>query len=102
LWCVKCATPGFLGKPNTDQTGVGEKPYEKIREFMPQVKGATVTAPLKQDILGRLRLVMEKHELTTPRDNSRLVVQITSKQCEHTISGILKFNHPHRPVRNRF
>jgi phage FluMu gp28-like protein len=77
-----------------DQTGVGEGPYEEIREFMPQMKGVTLTAPLKQDILGRLRLAMEKHELTIPRDNSRLLVQITSQQCEPTKSGTLKFNHP--------
>jgi hypothetical protein len=77
-----------------DQTGVGEGPHEEIREFMPQMKGVTLTAPLKQDILGRLRLAMENHKLTIPRDNSRLLVQITSQQCEPTKSGTLKFNHP--------
>jgi phage FluMu gp28-like protein len=77
-----------------DQTGVGEGPYEEIRGFMPQMKGVTLTAPLKQDILGRLRLAMENHKLTIPRDNSRLLVQITSQQCEPTKSGTLKFNHP--------
>jgi phage FluMu gp28-like protein len=82
-------TAGYL-----DQTGVGEGPYEEIRAFMPQIKGVTLTAPLKQDILGRLRLAMENHKLTIPRDNSRLLVQITSQQCEPTKSGTLKFNHP--------
>jgi phage FluMu gp28-like protein len=77
-----------------DETGVGEGPYEEIHNFMPQMKGATLTAPLKQDILGRLRLAMENRKLTIPRDNSRLLVQITSQQCEPTKSGTLKFNHP--------
>jgi phage FluMu gp28-like protein len=82
-------TSGYL-----DQTGVGEGPYEEIREFMPQMKGVTLTASIKQDILGRLRLAMENGKLTIPRDNSRLLVQITSQQCEPTKSGTLKFNHP--------
>jgi hypothetical protein len=45
-------------------------------------------------ILGRLRLAMENHRLTIPRENSRLLVQITSQQCEPTKSGTLKFSHP--------
>jgi hypothetical protein len=53
LWSVKCASPGFFEKPNSDQTGV-EGPYEEIRGLMPQMKGVTLTAPLKQEILGRL------------------------------------------------
>jgi len=77
-----------------DQTGVGEGPYEEIKEFMPAMKGITLTAPVKEDILGRLKLNMEQHRLTLPRDNSALLVQITAQQCEPTKSGTLKFKHP--------
>jgi phage FluMu gp28-like protein len=77
-----------------DETGVGEGPYEEIREFMTQMKGVTLTAPEKQDILGRLRLAMESGKLKITRDNSRLLVQMTSQQCEPTKSGTFKFNHP--------
>ena len=66
-------TAGYL-----DQTGVGEGPYEEIKQFMPAMKGITLTAPVKEDVLGRLRLTMEQHRLTMPRDDSRLLVQITS------------------------
>ena len=77
-----------------DQTGVGEGPYEEIEEFMPVMEGVTLTAPVKEDILGRLKLAIEQHRLIIPRDNSRLLVQITSQQCEPTMSGTLKFTHP--------
>jgi len=77
-----------------DQTGVGEGPYEAIRAFMPTMKGVTLTAPVKEDILGRLRLEMEARRLTLPRENTQLLTQITSQQAEPTTSGRLKFYHP--------
>jgi len=77
-----------------DQTGVGEGPYEEIKQFMPAMKGVTLTAPAKQDILGRLKLAMEQRKITMPRDYSRLLVQMTAQQCEPTLSGTLKFSHP--------
>jgi phage FluMu gp28-like protein len=77
-----------------DKTGVGEGPYEEITQFMPAMKGITLSAQMKQNVLGRLRLTMEQHELTLPRDDSRLLVQITSQRCEPAASGTLKFSHP--------
>jgi len=77
-----------------DQTGVGEGPYEAIRAFMPSMKGVTLTAPVKEDILGKLRLQMEARKLTLPRDHTPLLTQITSQQAEPMTSGRLKFYHP--------
>jgi hypothetical protein len=77
-----------------DETGVGEGPYEEIHNFMPAMKGVTLTVRAKQEILGRLKLAMEQHRLTMPRDNSRLLVQMTAQRCEPTTSGTLKFSHP--------
>ncbi len=57
-------------------------------------EGITLTAPVREDVLGRLKLAMEHGRLTLPRDGSRLLVQITSQQCEPTVSGTLKFSHP--------
>jgi phage FluMu gp28-like protein len=82
-------TAGYL-----DQTGVGEGPYEEIKQFAPVVKGVTLSAPVKEDVLGRLKLAMEQHKLTLPRDEPGLLVQITAQQCEPTISGALRFSHP--------
>jgi phage FluMu gp28-like protein len=77
-----------------DKTGVGEGPYEEIKEFMPQMQGVTLTAPVKEDLLGKLKLAMEKRQLTISRDNPRLLVQISSQQCQPTRSGGLRFTHP--------
>jgi phage FluMu gp28-like protein len=77
-----------------DQTGVGEGPYEEIRQFLLVIKGVTLSAPVKENILGRLKLAMEQHKLALPRDDSRLLVQITAQQCEPAISGTLRFSHP--------
>jgi phage FluMu gp28-like protein len=76
-----------------DQTGVGEGPYEEIKQFMPAIKGVTLSASVKEDVLGRLKLAMEQHKLVLPRGDSRLLVQITAQQCEPTISGTLRFSH---------
>jgi phage FluMu gp28-like protein len=77
-----------------DKTGVGEGPFEEIRGFMRGVEGLTLTAQAKEDVMGRLKLTMEHGKLTLPRDESRLLVQITSQRCEPTKSGTLKFSHP--------
>ena len=61
---------------------------------MPVVKGVTLSAPVKEDVLGRLKLALEQHKLTLPRDEPGLLVQITAQRCEPTISGTLKFSHP--------
>jgi phage FluMu gp28-like protein len=77
-----------------DQTGVGEGPYEQLKRFIPAMNGVTLTAPTKEDILGRLKLAFEQQKLTLPRENQQLLIQITSQQCQPTISRTLKFTHP--------
>jgi hypothetical protein len=49
---------------------------------------------MKEGVIGKLKLAMEHAELTIPRDNSKLLVQITKQQCEPTPSGTLKFTNP--------
>jgi phage FluMu gp28-like protein len=82
-------TAGYL-----DQTGVGEGPYEEIKQFMPAIKGVTLTAQMKENIMGRLRLALEQHQLVLPRDSERLLIQVSAQQCERSKSGTLKFTHP--------
>jgi phage FluMu gp28-like protein len=77
-----------------DQTGVGEGPFEEIKRFMPNVRGVTLTALTKEDVMGRLRLAMEQKRLLLPRDEQRLLVQIASQRYEPSASGRLKFSHP--------
>ena len=77
-----------------DQTGVGEAPFEEIRRFMRGMEGVTLTATMKEDVMGKLKLAMEHGELTLPTGNSKLLVQITNQQCQPTSAGTLKFTHP--------
>ena len=75
-----------------DKTGPGEAPHEEISSFM-RIEGVTLTAPMKEDLMGRLRLTMENHRITLPRDKN-LLTQITSQQCKPSNSGNLHFSHP--------
>jgi phage FluMu gp28-like protein len=77
-----------------DQSGVGEAPYEEIRKFAATIKGATLTTNTKQNILGKLKLTMERGEITIPREPQSLIIQLTQQQCEPTEQGTLKFTHP--------
>ena len=77
-----------------DKTGVGEGPYEEIKQFMRGMEGVTLTAQVKEDLMGKLKLALEQGKLTLPRDNPQLLVQMTAQQCEPTKSGTLKFSHP--------
>jgi phage FluMu gp28-like protein len=77
-----------------DKTGVGEGPYEEINQFMRGMEGVTLTAQMKEDIMGKLRLTLQHGRLTLPRDNQQLLVQMTEQQCETTKSGTQKFSHP--------
>jgi phage FluMu gp28-like protein len=77
-----------------DQSGVGEPPYEQIREFAPYIKGVTLTARTKQDILTNLLLTMERKDITIPREPEHLLTQLTQQRCEPTQQGTLRFTHP--------
>jgi phage FluMu gp28-like protein len=77
-----------------DKTGVGEGPFEEITGFIRGMEGLTLTTQVKEDVMGRLKLAMQHGNLTLPRDESQLLVQITSQRCEPTKSGGLKFSHP--------
>ena len=92
---MECSTKAYrFSAGYLDQTGVGEGPYEEIKQFMPTITGVTLTAPMKEDVMGRLRLTMEQHRLIVPRDDSLILVQITSQRCEPAATGKLKFSHP--------
>ncbi len=77
-----------------DKTGVGEGPYEEIKQFMRGMEGVTLTAQVKEDLMGKLKLALEQGRLILPRDNPQLLVQMTAQQCEPTKSGTLRFSHP--------
>ena len=86
-------TYGFRGG-QLDQTGVGEAPYEEIKQFAPAIKGITLTPRTKEDILGNLLLTMEHKDVTIPKEPGTLITQLTQQRCEPTQSGNLRFSHP--------
>jgi len=95
IGCVRRLNEAYaFGAGCLDKTGVGEGPYEEIKQFMRGIEGVTLAAPVKEDVMGKLKLALEHGKLTLPRDCSRLLVQITAQRCEPTISGTLKFSHP--------
>ena len=77
-----------------DQTGVGEPLYEQVREFAPNIKGITLTARTKQDILANLLLTIERNAITIPQEPQNLLTQLTQQRCEPTQQGTLHFSHP--------
>lgn len=58
------------------------------------MEGVTLTVQVKEDLMGKLKLALEKSKLILPRDNPQLLVQMTAQQSEPTKSGTLKFSHP--------
>ena len=50
-----------------DKTGVGEGPYEEIKQFMREMEGITLTAQVKEDLMDKLKLVLRHGSLTIPR-----------------------------------
>jgi len=75
-----------------DKTGVGEGPYEAIKQFMREMEGITLTAQVKEDLMDKLKLpaTPKPHH---PKSNPQLLIQMTAQQCE-TKSGTQKFSHP--------
>ena len=76
-----------------DKNGVGVALYEDISGFM-HIEGIMLTAPKKEELLGKLKLAMENRQITIPRDK-RLLAQITSQQCKRSESGNLHFYPPY-------
>jgi len=62
------------------------------------IDGVTLTAQVKEDVMGRLKLAMEHGKLTLPRDDTRLLVQITSQRCEPKVRNA-KGQPPNRNTR---
>jgi phage FluMu gp28-like protein len=77
-----------------DKTGVGETLYESISHFIPRIKGITLTAGTKEELMSALQLDMERRAIILPLDNRRLLSQITSQEATPGDNGRLKFTHP--------
>lgn len=77
-----------------DQTGVGEPVLEEIRnQGLRTVDGLKFTIQTKEDLLGRVKIMMEQNRLVIPY-HRQLCQQINEQQYERTKSGHLQFTHP--------
>jgi phage FluMu gp28-like protein len=77
-----------------DQTGVGEPVLEEIHnQGLKSADGLKFTVQTKEDLLGRLKIIMEQKRLAIPY-HRQLCQQINEQQFERTKSGHLQFSHP--------
>ena len=77
-----------------DQTGVGAYIVEDMeRSGIPNVKGVTLTAQMKQEILGVMKQNMQSERLRIPYDPD-LIAEINIEKFELTKDGQIKFSHP--------
>jgi len=76
-----------------DQTGVGEPVLEEIRnQSLSNVEGLKFTVQIKEELLTRLKIVMEQNRLAIPY-HRQLCTQINEQQYVYSKSGHLQFSH---------
>ena len=77
-----------------DQTGVGEYIVEDMQKGgIPNVEGVTLTLPVKQEILGHLKQLMQNRLFTYPFDVN-LTSELNVERFELTKTGQVQFSHP--------
>jgi len=83
-----------ISKVLADQSGVGEYIVEDMaRAEIPGVEGVTLTVPVKQEILGYLKQLMQNGVIQIPYD-SDLIAEINVERFEMSKGGQILFNHP--------
>jgi len=77
-----------------DQTGVGEPVTEEINnQGIRNVEGIKFTIQTKEELLSRLKIVMEQNRLAIPY-HRQLCEQINEQQYSYSKSGHLQFSRP--------
>ncbi|HDJ67105.1 MAG TPA: hypothetical protein ENF33_05290 [Nitrososphaeria archaeon] len=75
-----------------DETGIGGPIVEHLKELGLPVIGVKLTEKIKEEVLGRLKLMLEKGELILPND-PQLLNHLNCIQYERTWSGGFRFTH---------
>jgi len=75
-----------------DETGLGGPIIEHLRELGLPVIGVQLTEKVKEELFGRLKLMMEKGEIALPND-PQLLSHLNCIQYERTRSGGFRFTH---------
>jgi phage FluMu gp28-like protein len=85
---------GGVVKILVDQTGVGEYIVEDMKSSgLRNVEGVTLTLPVKQEILGHLKQLMQNRLFTYPFDVD-LSGELNVERFELTKTGQVQFSHP--------
>jgi phage FluMu gp28-like protein len=85
---------GNVQKCLVDQTGVGEYIVEDMQKGgIRNVEGVTLTLPVKQEILGHLKQLMQNQLFTYPFDVD-LTSELNVERFELTKTGQIMFSHP--------
>ena len=91
---LRLADRAPLTKLAMDRSGVGERPYEELREKLGGVvEGVKFTQQRKAELFTNLKMLMERGRLKLPHDRI-LFSHLNAVECHTTASGGLRFTHP--------
>jgi len=76
-----------------DQTSVGEALLRQARKTAPNVEGIVLTSSQKQDVLGYLKLMMQRRRVLFPYELDFLQ-ELNVERFEQSKSGQIIFSHP--------
>ena len=75
-----------------DETGLGGPIVEHLKELGLPVIGVKLTERVKEELFGRLKIMLEKREIALPND-PQLLNHLNCVQYERTRSGGFRFTH---------
>jgi phage FluMu gp28-like protein len=76
-----------------DQTGVGESVVEEARKSLPRAEGVVLSAPVKQNIMNYLKVLMQEKRLLIPYQ-LELANELNVERFQLTKGGGIQFSHP--------
>ena len=76
-----------------DQTGVGESVVEEARKSLPNAEGIVLSAPVKQDVMNYLKMMMQQKRFLIPYQ-LELANELNIERFQLTKAGQIQFSHP--------
>jgi phage FluMu gp28-like protein len=76
-----------------DQTGVGESVVEEAAKSLPNAEGLILSAPVKQDVMNYLKMMMQQKRFLIPYQ-LELANELNVERFQLTKAGQIQFNHP--------
>ncbi len=76
-----------------DQTGVGESVVEEARKSLHNAEGIVLSAPVKQDVMNYLKMMMQQKRFLIPYQ-LELANELNIERFQLTKAGQIQFSHP--------